>query len=195
MLKWFFRLLFKWHGWKVDPNLPDLGKKIVILAAPHTSNWDFVYTMATFDLLKIPVRFTIKKEWLKWPFKRIMNRFGAIAVDRSPKKEGEKRLSTVEAMVRLYNEHDHLAIMVTPEATRSLRTEWKTGFYYVAKESNAPIALAYLDYKNKVAGVGKIITTTDDMAADMKQIMAFYKDGSKARFPEKFSVDLRYLDV
>ena len=194
MLKWIFRLLFKWHGWKVDPNLPNLGDKIIILAAPHTSNWDFVYTLAVFDLLKIPVKFTIKKEWLKWPFKKLMLRMGAIAVDRSPKNPGEKRLSTVEAMVKLYHNHDHLAIMVTPEATRSLRTEWKTGFYYVAKNANAPIALAYLDYKNKIAGVGKIIRPTDSFEDDMKQIMAFYNVPSRAKFPEKFSVDVRYLN-
>jgi 1-acyl-sn-glycerol-3-phosphate acyltransferase len=193
MLKWFFKLLFKWHGWKIDINLPEIGKQSVFLAAPHTSNWDFVYTIACFEYLKIPVRFTIKKEWLKWPFKRLMYSFGAIAIDRSPKVPGEKRLSTVQAMVNLYKEHEHLAITVTPEGTRNLRTQWKTGFYYVAKEANVPIALAYLDYKNKIAGVGKVIWPSDDMEKDMKEIMEFYNIPSRAKFPEKFSVDIHYL--
>lgn len=193
MLKWFFKLLFKWHGWKIDVNLPEIGKQSVFLAAPHTSNWDFVYTIACFEYLKIPVRFTIKKEWLKWPFKKLMYSFGAIAIDRSPKVPGEERLSTVQAMVNLYKEHEYLAITVTPEGTRGKRTQWKTGFYYVAKEANVPIALAYLDYKNKIAGVGKVIWPSDDMEKDMKEIMEFYNVPSRAKFPEKFSVDVSYL--
>jgi 1-acyl-sn-glycerol-3-phosphate acyltransferase len=98
--------------------LPEIGKQSVFLAAPHTSNWDFVYTIACFEYLKIPVRFTIKKEWLKWPFKKLMYSFGAIAIDRSPKVPGEERLSTVQAMVNLYKEHENLAITVTPEGTQ-----------------------------------------------------------------------------
>ena len=81
--------------------------------------------------------------------------------------------------------------MVTPEGTRSLRTKWKTGFYHTAAGAGVPIALGYLDYKNKEAGVGKIIYPSGDMKRDMKEIMDFYKN-IPAKFPEKFSVDTEF---
>jgi hypothetical protein len=82
--------------------------------------------------------------------------------------------------------------MVTAEGSRSLCRQWKTGFYYVALTASVPIVLAYLDYEKKEAGIGKVIYPSGDIAADMKDIMLFYKD-IKAKFPEKFSLDERYV--
>ena len=64
-------------------------------------------------------------------------------------------------------------------------------FLSCCQKANVPICLAYLDYKNKIAGVGKVIFPTENMAEDMKSIMEFYK-GKAAKFPDKFSTDLRY---
>jgi hypothetical protein len=94
-------------------------------------------------------------------------------------------------MANLFREHEKLAVLVTPEGSRSLRTEWKTGFYHVARLASVPMVLGYLDYQKKEAGIGKIIYPGEDMEKDMKEIMEFYK-GINARFPEKFSTDLRY---
>ena len=69
---------------------------------------------------------------------------------------------------------------------------WKTGFYYVAKEAKVPIAFGYLDYKTKTAGIGKVIWPGEDMEADMREIMEFYQN-IHPKFPELFSVDIRYL--
>jgi 1-acyl-sn-glycerol-3-phosphate acyltransferase len=83
-------------------------------------------------------------------------------------------------------------VLVTPEGTRSLSTKWKSGFYYVALNAGVPITLGYLDYANKVAGVGKAVYPTGDYNKDMREIMDFYKD-IKGRYPEKFSVDLEVM--
>lgn len=192
MIKWFFRLLFRLKGWKLDRNLPPYGKQGVLIAAPHTSNWDFIFTIACFDLLKIPTRFTIKKEWLRWPFKRFMLRFGAVGIDRSPKVPGQPRPSMVEVMVDLFKTHDEFMLTITPEGTRKLSKKWKTGFYHIAKAANVPILCGYLDYKNKVAGIGKMIMPGDDMESDMREIMKFYQEKCHAKNPELFSVDLDY---
>ncbi len=149
MLTWIFKIIFRLKGWKLIGDFPDYGKKAVIIAAPHTSNWDFVYMIAAFSLAKIPLHFTIKKEWLKFPFKRGMLKFGAVGIDRSPKVEGQPRQSMTEAMANLFNERDELVLTVTAEGTRALRTEWKTGFYYVAKAAGVPIVCSYLDYGNR----------------------------------------------
>ncbi|MCP4122397.1 MAG: acyltransferase [Bacteroidetes bacterium] len=191
MLKWFFKLIFKLRGWTLDSNLPEYGKRAVCIAAPHTSNWDFLFMIAGFDFLNIPVRFTIKKEWLKWPFKPAMIKFGAVGIDRRPKVPGEKRPSMVEIMINLFKEHEHLILTVTPEGTRKKRTKWKTGFYHVAKAAGVPIMCGYLDYKEKIAGVGMILHPGDDMEADMKKITAFYMT-KHPKNPELYSVDLDY---
>ena len=192
MLKWLFKLIFRLRGWTLDTHIPDYGEHAVLIAAPHTSNWDFIYVIACFDLLNIPNKFTIKKEWMKWPFKGFMLRFGALGIDRSPKVPGEKRPSMVELMVNLFKTYDHLILTVTPEGTRKLRTQWKTGFYHVAKTAGVPILLSYLDYKHRKAGIGKMMIPSDDMEADLQEIMAFYQD-KNGKIPELFSVDQRYI--
>ena len=159
-----------------------------MIASPHTSNWDFYYARLAFYVLGIPLRFTIKKEWMRWPLSIVVGPLGAIAIDRSPRRPGEERPSATQAMARLFNANDRLAVMVTPEGTRKLRTTWKTGFYHVAVEAGVPIGLGYLDYQKKEAGVGGIIHPSGDQAADFKRIMEFYRN-IQGRYPHLFSVD------
>ena len=191
MGKLFARFIFWVFGWTLDDHLKADFRKCVMLAVPHTSNWDFIFARAAFAMMNIPIRFTVKKEWMRFPFGGMMSALGAIAIDRSAKVPGQERLSMVEAMTNLFNGRNELVIMITPEGTRSKVTKWKTGFYYIAQNANVPIALGYLDFKKKIAGVGKIITPSGDMKKDMKEIMDFYKNIS-GKFPEKFSVDEDY---
>ncbi len=165
--------------------------KCVMIAAPHTSNWDLVYALAAYDMMGIPMRFTLKDQLMKFPFNLIFSPVGAIAIDRSPKVAGGERKSMVEAMTDLFNQNEHLNIMVTPEGTRSRREKWKTGFYYVAVNAKVPIGLGYLDYENKVAGVGGMVYPSGDIKKDMKEIVNFYRN-IKGKHPEKFSIDLEY---
>jgi 1-acyl-sn-glycerol-3-phosphate acyltransferase len=195
MAAWIFsiwgRCIMYLSGWKVVRNGHEvLPEKCVVVAAPHTSNFDFPIARSAFEILRMPVRFTIKKEWLGFPLGWLMRSLGAIGIDRNP-EGGENKFSQVEAMANLFREHEKLAVLVTPEGSRSLRTEWKTGFYHVARLASVPMVLGYLDYQKKEAGIGKIIYPGEDMEKDMKEIMEFYK-GINARFPEKFSTDLRY---
>ncbi|MCS6934566.1 MAG: 1-acyl-sn-glycerol-3-phosphate acyltransferase [Chitinophagales bacterium] len=191
MGKWLGHLIFRLFGWTLDDHLKNSFRKCVMIAAPHTSNWDFIFARAAFAMMEIPVRFTVKKEWLRFPFGGMMNALGAIGIDRSPRKPGEQRLSMTEAMIRLFNGRDELVVLITPEGTRSLRTKWKTGFYHVAAGAGVPIALGYLDYKKKIAGVGKLIYPSGDMQKDMREIMQFYQNICP-RYPEKFSIDTDY---
>ena len=191
MQKMFSRLVFKLSGWTLQPELPKGLDRCVIIAVPHTSNYDLLYARAAFFLMDIPLRFTIKKEWMRFPFGWLTRALGGIGIDRSPRQPGEERLSMTDAMADLFNHHKRLAVMVTPEGTRSKRTEWKTGFYHVAQKAGVPIALGYLDYKRKLAGVGKMVYPSGNMEADMREIMEFYRPIAP-KHPEKFSLDLRY---
>ncbi|TAJ54385.1 MAG: acyltransferase [Chitinophagaceae bacterium] len=179
--------IFKATGWTVDTNLPPEIKKCIIIAAPHTSNWDFWYTMAAFAIYRLKIRFTVKKEWMKFPFSLLMKPLGGIAIDRTPRTAGADRKSFVEAMIDLFRQNEELIILITPEGTRSFRDKWKTGFYHVAQGAGVPICLGYVDYAKKKAGIGKVIYP-GDYAADMQVIMAFYGQVT-AKFPENFAVD------
>jgi len=191
-------LLFYWfsklRGWKFDESIPfEEYNQSVIISAPHTSNWDFIYAMGCFHYLKVPIRFTIKKEWMRFPMSLIIKPLGGVPIDRAPKENRTKKESMTQAFVKLFEKHEgqDFCVLFTPEASRSKKRKWKTGFYHAAKSANKPIALSYMDYSTKTAGIGKIIHTTDNMEADMRSIMEFYKSVIP-KFPENFMLDERY---
>ncbi|MEM1135861.1 MAG: 1-acyl-sn-glycerol-3-phosphate acyltransferase [Bacteroidota bacterium] len=186
-MKLLSKITFWLFGWRVNNKIPKEVKHFVMIAAPHTSNWDLLFARGAFYIMDIPLRFTIKKEWVRFPLNLIMNPLGAIPIDRTPKNRGLKKRSMVNVMAELFKKYDELAILITPEGTRAKMTKWKTGFYRIAEEAGVPIALGYLDYPTKEAGIGKLIYTTGDFKKDMEAINAFYIEKT-AKFPEKFSL-------
>ena len=178
-------------GWRISGYMPEDLKQCVMIAAPHTSNWDALYARLGLVALGVNVKITIKDSYMKFPFGPFVRAMGGIGIDRTPKKEGEERPSMVQVMADLFNKHDDLVMLVTPEGTRDRREEWKSGFYHIAMQAGVPIALAFMDYQQKVTGVGKVVYPTGNIEADMKEIMDFYAP-IQAKFPEKFSVDTRY---
>lgn len=178
-------------GWTFDNKMPADLDQCVMIAAPHTSNWDSVYTKLAFIVMNIPVKITIKDSYLKLPFGPFVRAMGGVGIDRSARSAGEQRPSMVQAMADLFKTHPRLVMLVTPEGTRSRQPTWKTGFYHVAVQAGVPIALAYLDYAKKEAGVGQIIYPSGDMAHDMQLIMDFYAK-IQGKHPERFVVDEQY---
>ncbi len=196
MIGRFFSTIFLWLlRWKikVDETIPraDL-ERCVLIAVPHTSNWDQPLMVAAMKKLRVPFRYTIKQEWLRAPLGWFIRMTGGIGIDRRPKSPGAERPSMVEAIADLFGSNDKIAIVIPPEGSRSLRTEWKTGFYYIALAAKVPICFGYLDYKKKEAGIGGVLYPTGDLEADMQKIMAFYQNITP-RFPKQFSMDLRFL--
>ncbi|MGK7389437.1 MAG: 1-acyl-sn-glycerol-3-phosphate acyltransferase [Candidatus Cyclobacteriaceae bacterium M2_1C_046] len=180
MMYWLSKLFFRLSGWSFKGGVSH--SKAVVIAAPHTSNWDLVYARAAFYLMNVPVRFTIKKEWMKGPLGPLLRILGGIGIDRN--KTGKMKRSMVEAMIDLFDEHEELIIMVTPEGTRSYAPKWKTGFYFVAQGAGVPIYLGYLDYANKEAGIGPYIIPTGEVDEQIEEIKDFYRT-KKGKFPEK----------
>ena len=179
-------------GWQID-NHWDLNiDQCVMIAAPHTSNWDALYARLALKALGVNVRLTIKDSYMKFPFGPFVRAMGGIGIDRSSKSNGQARLSMVQLMSNLFKTHPKLVMLVTPEGTRAKQEQWKTGFYHVAMTAGVPIALAYMDYAKKKTGVGKIIYPTGDYEKDMAEIMAFYAE-INPKFPDDFSIDQRYI--
>lgn len=191
MLRSLAKFLLKLNGWTVDSSVPKEAQYSVMIAAPHTTNWDALYTRMAFYVLNIPVKIAIKNDWTKFPFGILIKPLGGLGIDRSSKKKNPNRPSQIEQMANFFKDFERIALVIAPEGTRKLREEWKMGFYYVAKKAGVPITFGYLDYKKKIAGVGGVVYPTDDTAADMKKIMDFYATVS-GKYPEKFSLDQRY---
>ena len=169
--------IFHSLGWSAVGEVPPEIKKYIILAAPHTSNWDFFYGRLFFLMKGIPLKFFIKKEWYVFPFNILFKFLGGIPVDRSKKDNLTDQIATI------FNQYDELAIMITPEGTRSYNPNWKKGFYYIAQKTKVPIILGYIDYGKKIGGFGHVVKLTDDVEKDIENIKAFYKD-KKGKFPE-----------
>lgn len=196
MFKILSKLFLKIMGWTYDTNIPpECYKKAVVLAVPHTSNWDFPFCAAILGVAGIKMRYTVKREWMRFPMSLIMGPLGAIPIDRRPKSPGEARPSTVEAITEMMRTTtEDVILVIPPEGSRSLREEWRTGFYHIAQGANLPIVCGYLDFKNKIGGMKAVVYPTGDMEADMRKIMEIYEPfKDKGKFPEKFSLDKRYI--
>lgn len=178
-MKVISKLIFWLSGWKIVGAKPEGLQKFVMIAAPHTSNWDFVYARAAFYLMDIPLKYTIKKELFFFPLGWVLRKMGGIPINRSKKKG-----NMVAQMAQNFETHSKLALMVTPEGTRSYAEKWKKGFYYIALEAKVPILLGYLDYKKKEAGIGPCIEPSGDYESDLEKIQAFYRKIT-AKYPKK----------
>jgi 1-acyl-sn-glycerol-3-phosphate acyltransferase len=142
----------------------------VLIAAPHTSNWDLPYLLAFAFLMRTKIFWLGKKQIFKPPFKHIMQWMGGIPVDRSQSN------NLVEYAAHLLRSESNLKIVVTPEGTRAKITHWKTGFYHIARLAEVPIVFAYLDYSKRIGGIGGQLLPSGNIDSDMKIIKAFYAD-------------------
>ncbi len=169
LLRYASAAVVKLAGWRVEGALPANVGKCVLIAAPHTSNWDLPFTLMTAFVLRLNVYWLGKASIFKWPFGPLMRWLGGVAVNRSASTNmvaaSAAALKAVDGAVQL---------IVPPEGTRDKTRHWKTGFYYIALEAQVPILLAYMDYTDKRAGLGPVFQPTGDIERDMAVIKAFY---------------------
>ncbi|MFC1821859.1 lysophospholipid acyltransferase family protein [Thermodesulfobacteriota bacterium] len=185
-MRWLALIIFKISGWKAAGQRPSLSK-YVIIAAPHTSNWDFFYTICLAFILGIKPQIMMKSAWFRWPLAPLLRWSGAIPIDRS----GSHNL--VAQSIQAFNEHTRMVLVVPPSGTRKKVMYWKTGFYHIARGAGVPVVLGYLDYGKKVGGIGPTVPITGHMEADMKTIQGFYAD-IKGKYPGKHGDSLVVLE-
>jgi 1-acyl-sn-glycerol-3-phosphate acyltransferase len=189
MIKYCCHKIFQWTGWEYVQKIPPEVHSFVMVAAPHTSNWDFIPAMTVGYRTGVRAKFVIKNSWLRFPLNLFMKPLGAVGIDREKIKRGEAG-STTDLMADLFKEYKELVLMVAPEGTRSANDEWKSGFWHIAQKAQVPLAVAFADFKLKRAGLGLLIWPTD-FEKDMRTIMDFYR-GIHAKVPENFKLDKRY---
>jgi len=168
---------------EIEGSLPPDGFKSVLIAAPHTSNWDLPYTLMVAFALRLHIYWMGKQQIFKPPFRGLMMWLGGIPVHR---ESANNLVAASAAAIKAAN--GPLQLVVPPEGTRSKVRYWKSGFYYIALEAGVPIVLAYMDYERKLSGLGPVFQPTGNLEADMKAIQDFYKS-FKGKNPEQSGTD------
>jgi 1-acyl-sn-glycerol-3-phosphate acyltransferase len=164
-------------GWRMEGQMPDVPK-CVMIAAPHTSNWDMVIMLFFAFAFSTKLFFMMKDSVFRWPFGGFFRWLGGIPIDRS------KTSGVVGQSIEAFDNNERLVMVVPPSGTRAKVRAWRTGFYHIANGAKVPIVLGFLDYGRKRGGVGPMLMPTGDIEADMKEIRTFYS-GITAKYPEK----------
>ena len=179
VLALFARLCLLLTGWTVEGSKPRVPR-YVLIAAPHTSNWDFFIGLAVGLSCGIRCHWLGKNTLFWGPMGPVMRWLGGIPVDRT------KRNSLVEQTICCFKGNRELGLVVCPEGTRSKGDRWRTGFYHIAKGADIPIVLAYIDFGKKTAGFGPVFKPGSNMEKDLATIQSFYEN-IQGKIPHCFS--------
>jgi len=166
----------------VDATLPE-AKKYVLVGAPHTSNWDFIFGLSTLYYLRLKVSWMAKDSLFRWPLGYIMRGLGGMPVKR------DRAHGVVEQMVENLDKSSELIVGLAAKGTRKKTEYWKSGFYWIAYKAKVPIVFCGLDYKNKTIHINFTILPTGNVKKDMDKIRMYYS-GIVGKHP-KFTDNVR----
>jgi 1-acyl-sn-glycerol-3-phosphate acyltransferase len=177
MLSWLARRILESLGWTVENKFPEV-RKCVLIAAPHTSNWDFILGIVAAKAIRLEPRWIGKHTLFRWPVAWLFHAMGGIPVHR-----GQGR-NYIEQLAELFAQSDRLVLGMAPEGTRSKTDHWKTGFHYIARAAGVPVLMAYFDYPRKRVGIEGMFYPSEEIREDFEQIRAFYAD-RRGKNPEQ----------
>jgi 1-acyl-sn-glycerol-3-phosphate acyltransferase len=166
---WIAEKILKLRGWQFSGAVPDIPK-LMIIGAPHTTNWDFWVYLGALRHYRIRASYIGKHTLFRWPFGYFFRKWGGIPVDRS--KPG----GLVEQVVDAIDRSERMILVLAPEGTRKAAPFWKSGFLHIAASARIPILLAYIDFPTKRAGMGPLIEYDGDASAFMDRCREFYAD-------------------
>ena len=167
-MRYIFNFFWWFFGWKVVGDVPRDEKKYIVIAAPHTSNWDFIIGVMVRSVMGFDSKFLGKKSLFKAPFGWFFKAMGGYPVDRS------KSMNLVEQVIQIFNQHEEFVIALAPEGTRNNVNDWKTGFYYIADGAQVPIVPCKIDIKNKTVTFFDPFMTTGVIDDDLPKIKELY---------------------
>lgn len=165
--RWLGRTVLRLGGWRIRGPIPDIAKAVVI-AAPHTSNWDGLWGLAAKMALGLDARILGKDKLFWWPLSAVLRGLGVVPLNRSSPQ------GTVGQAVEMIRSREHIWYALAPEGTRKPVKEWKGGFLKIARMADVPVITAYFHYPERVIGFGPALATTGDDAADMARIRQWY---------------------
>jgi len=163
-----FRAWVKASGWRLEGELPDVAK-LVLIVAPHSSWWDGIFGLLFKVALGADISFMAKRELFRWPLGGLLRGLGGIPIERRVAHD------VVEQMVARFGSRERLWLGIEPEGTRKPVVKWKSGFWHIARQAGVPILPGYFDYPRKVIGLGPLFHPTADKDADLAALRAFYR--------------------
>jgi 1-acyl-sn-glycerol-3-phosphate acyltransferase len=168
-MKWLSCRVLTAIGWRFEGQVPDLPK-MVIIGAPHTSNWDFALFLAALHHYRLKVRFLGKHTLFRWPLGYFFRRWGGIPVDRT------KGGGVVAQVKQAFDEAEKMILVIAPEGTRKAAPRWKSGFAEIAERADVPVVFAGVDGPGKTLVIGPAHRVGADRTGFMDRVRAFYND-------------------
>lgn len=178
MTRWLGRTMLRLLRWRVVGPLPDLPQ-FVIIAAPHTSNWDFVVGVASRLALNLDVSWLGKHTLFQGPLEPLLLWLGGIPVNRAAPH------GLISNLSGRFKQGQPFLLALAPEGTRSKVRRWKTGFYFIALQAGVPIVPASLDYRLRKVELREAFWPTGHMEEDLEILQELYQQVSP-RHPEQF---------
>lgn len=176
------RTLANWilslFGWRIVGGIPHDLKKYVLIAAPHTSWWDFPLGILTRAAISRKIYFLGKRALFRPPLGIFFRWMGGVPVDRS------KSSKFVDQMVNEFQNREEFAVALAPEGTRKKVDVLKTGFYYIATAASVPIIMLRLDYGNRKVEFSAPLWPGDNTDRDIAFVWEYFS-GIKGKRPEQ----------
>lgn len=162
------RVILKLMGWKLI-DLPQRPAKAVVIAYPHTSNWDFPVTLLALAALPFSAQWVGKDTMFRGIWGPILRALGGVEVNR------RERTGFVERVADEFRRRERFHLIIATEGTRSKQVGWKSGFYRIALAAQVPVIMSVVDYGKREVGLLASIELTGDQGADMARIAACYE--------------------
>lgn len=170
--------LLRLLGWRLVGARPQLDR-YVLIAAPHTSNWDFPLMLLFAAAFDIKITWMGKHSLFRPPMGAVMRALGGMPIERHKSK------NVVDSIVEAFHSARELVLVVPTEGTRARVEYWKSGFYHIARQAGVPIVPSLLDFGKKQGGFGPPLELSGDIRQDMQFFRDFYA-GAKGLYPERF---------
>jgi 1-acyl-sn-glycerol-3-phosphate acyltransferase len=180
IVHWMSSAFLRLGGWRIEGDWPAF-EKMVLVAAPHTSNWDGINMLAAAGYYRVRLRWMGKKSLTQGPFGWIIKALGCVPIDRS------KANDVVGAMTEAFAREERMVLAIPPEGTRHAVREWKSGFYHIAVAAHVPIVLSVLDYGKRTVRLAAVVFPSGDYVTDLALIQAHYSD-AQGKHRDKFAL-------
>lgn len=165
-------MLLKLLGWTIVGKLPN-AKKLMIIVAPHTSNWDYIIAMGAKFYMGLGVRYLMKSEINVWPFRSILKWTGGVPVYRFEKTD------ILDQTIDWLNTEENVWLGMSPEGTRTKIDKWKTGFLRIVHGADIPILVVGLNAPNKTIVIDRLVELEElkgDLTAQSKYLEDYCAD-------------------
>lgn len=141
---------------------------MVLVVAPHTSNWDFVVGLCADLALDMDASWLGKHTIFRGLFGRWLRSLGGIPVDRRAPH------NVVASAVAEFARRPQMLLAIAPEGTRRSQGRWKSGYWHIARQAQVPILPIGLDFDRRTIVIGSPLWTGESMERDEASLREFF---------------------